>query len=61
MSKPSLIAAIVYTIVGLACLGGAFALIFTHSADFGTKLFLLICGGVAFGFGAFMFYTGRRK
>ena len=61
MSKTSLIAAIVYTIVGLACLGGAFALIFTHSGDFALKLMLLICGGVASGFGAFMFYTGRRK
>ena len=61
MSKTSLIAGIVYTIVGLACLGGAFALIFTHSGDFALKLMLLICGGVASGFGAFMFYTGRRK
>ena len=61
MSKPSLIAGIAYTIVGLACMGGSYALIFTHSGDFALKLMLLICGAVALGFGAFIFYMGRKR
>lgn len=61
MSKPSLIAAIAYLSVGCACIGASISLTLTHSTDFALKLMLLICGAVASGFGAFMFYTGRKR